>query len=370
MDILAKKGCRVIYYSMAPFEKMIRANGCEYRAYPSIQEAPDLSDGKRLLKLYRLLLEYTGRMLPVLLKEIEEENPCCVLFDSLALWGRAAGVLSRIPAFSFYSIVAVRRIGDRPFFAYAAGFAADFWRDIGEIPKALSCRCALRRKYGLKNLGLLPVLMNKGDRNFMGYSRYFQPGGARFGKEYLFLGPMSARRRVTESNDFCCPRGKLIYVSFGTIFNRNGQFTDALIRQLGADNGAAEYQVMLVYDGEDRAFPDNFIVRPFINQMEVMRRADLFISAGGMNSIHEALLCGVPCLMYPQQGEQLVNARQFERLGFGRILRDVGELKREIAYTIELNNRWNEKLRKRMTAVHIEKALSLCGGWEPYDGRM
>ena len=67
---------------------------------------------------------------------------------------------------------------------------------------------------------------------------------------------------------------------------------------------------------------DNFIIRPFVNQGEILKHADLFITAGGMNSIHEALYYGVPCLMCPQREEQRLNAGQFEALGFGRILRD------------------------------------------------
>ena len=55
---------------------------------------------------------------------------------------------------------------------------------------------------------------------------------------------------------------------------------------------------------------DNFfIIRPFVNQGEILKHADLFITAGGMNSIHEALYYGVPCLMCPQQGRTAAECR-------------------------------------------------------------
>lgn len=85
---------------------------------------------------------------------------------------------------------------------------------------------------------------------------------------------------------------------------------------------------------------DNFIIRPFVNQGEILKHADLFITAGGMNSIHEALYYGVPCLMCPQQGEQRLNAGQFEALGFGRILRDRLDLYGEAMAAMKLKDQW------------------------------
>lgn len=79
-----------------------------------------------------------------------------------------------------------------------------------------------------------------------------------------------------------------------------------------------------------------------------MQRASLFITAGGLNSIHEALYYGVPCLMCPQQGEQMLNARQFERLGFGRILKDPSGLGEEVERTIRLRRQWNEQWQREM----------------------
>ena len=104
---------------------------------------------------------------------------------------------------------------------------------------------------------------------------------------------------------------------------------------------------------------DNFIIRPFVNQGEILKHADLFITAGGMNSIHEALYYGVPCLMCPQQGEQRLNAGQFEALGFGRILRDRLDLYGEAMAAMKLKDQWDAGLRTEMCAVHMEAALQL-----------
>ncbi len=366
---LVKEGFRVMYYSTEYFRGAIEGSGCGFLAYPFRQEELDLTDGQRILKLYRLILEYTQDMLPKLLEEAKREEPCVVMFDSLALWGRAVSGLLHVPGISFYNIAAINRAGGESFFAYANGFSADFLRYAGELPKVLRLKTRLRRRYGIRRLGLLPVLMNQGDYNLMGYSRRFQPGGNRFPSKYIFAGPMSIHRSMAGTNDFDCPEKRVIYISLGTVFNQNR----ALLRLFTETFGNTEDAVIVAGAGGEnelkrQKYPDNFIVRPFVNQREVLRKAALFITAGGLNSIHEALYYGVPCLMCPQQGEQLLNARQFEKLGFGRILRHLERLREEAEKTMRLKWQWDEELRKQMTAVHVKKALqlfrSLSGGGE------
>ena len=541
---LAGAGFRVVYCSAEPLRANIEENGCEYRAYPMDWAALDLTDGERILKLYRLVLEYTWRMLPKLLEQAEEERPCGVIFDSLALWGRAVGQLRGVPSFAFYSIAAIdwtwgfpgvrggggapadsagspagfrkygseerregitagtsgsfakfrkpgnaerehgitagacapparirkhsneecregiaadasgfyariqkpgkaerrdgaatdapgatarlrkhshgERTGGRPakdraglpvglwkyghengdarrfpvspwgkgLGAYAPGFSADFLRYAGEIPGAAAYAKRLRKRYGLRDLGLLPVLMNRGDYNLCGYARLFQPGGRGFGGEYRFVGPLSVHRKIGQQNDFSCwdedVSTPLIYISLGTVFHRNEEFLRTVVEQLGLRTGnrlterlektgggcpaglgggrsrGESFRVVLVWSGDEtRAFPENFTVRPFVNQNEILKHAALFITAGGMNSLHEALYFGVPCLMCPQQGEQRLNARRFERLGFGKILQDPRKLRREAWKCMELKKGWDEKLRKRLTGVCVGKALEL-----------
>lgn len=446
---LAEAGFRVVYYSAGPFRKVIRENGCEYRPYPMDWRELDLRDGERILKLYRLILQYTDQMLPDLLRQARQERPRAILFESLALWGRAVGQLLGLPSFSFYSIAAIdwtwgwqeekrpwpgsrervlgrgrrswpgsrgRVLGgsgglsdsgkreletgwkrghqkgkgctgsrtvrlsvspwEKGLGAYAPGFSAGFLRYVGELPGTMSYVRRLRGKYGLQRLGLLQVLMNRGDYNLCGYSRLFQPGGHLFGGTYRFVGPLSVHRRAVEHNDFTWPEASggavRVYISLGTIFNRNERLLQEVIRQFGdpgggkgtrdcskeRDSGKVSFQVVLVWEGE-RQFPRNFIVRPFVDQSAVLGQADLFITAGGVNSIHEALYFGVPCLLCPQQGEQLVNARQFERLGFGRILRDPARLRQEALECMTLQKDWKEKRRAAMTAVSLREVLEL-----------
>ena len=55
--------------------------------------------------------------------------------------------------------------------------------------------------------------------------------------------------------------------------------------------------------------------------MEVLKHASLFISHGGLNSIHDSLYLGVPLLLVPRQAEQTLNALRVVELGAGLTLK-------------------------------------------------
>lgn len=61
--------------------------------------------------------------------------------------------------------------------------------------------------------------------------------------------------------------------------------------------------------------PDNFMVYPFVPQLEVLQHANLFITHGGMNSINEAMYYGVPMVVIPLDADQYINANRTVELG-------------------------------------------------------
>jgi UDP:flavonoid glycosyltransferase YjiC (YdhE family) len=61
-------------------------------------------------------------------------------------------------------------------------------------------------------------------------------------------------------------------------------------------------------------------VSEYVDQMEVLCRASLFITHCGMNSASEGLYMGVPELLFPITGEQEAVARRVAEMGAGRRL--------------------------------------------------
>ena len=63
--------------------------------------------------------------------------------------------------------------------------------------------------------------------------------------------------------------------------------------------------------------PDHFIIRQHVPQLDVLEKAKLFVSHGGMNSTMEAMNAGVPLVVVPQMHEQEVTAKRVDELGLG-----------------------------------------------------
>ena len=66
--------------------------------------------------------------------------------------------------------------------------------------------------------------------------------------------------------------------------------------------------------------PDNFIVRPFVPQLELLPRVDTFVTHGGMNSVNEGLYFGVPLVGIPNHLEQVLNMRAVAKNEAGIVL--------------------------------------------------
>ena len=63
--------------------------------------------------------------------------------------------------------------------------------------------------------------------------------------------------------------------------------------------------------------PKNFVVERYVPQLEILQRAAAFVSHGGMNSASESLYHGVPLVVIPQMGEQMIVGLRLEQLGAG-----------------------------------------------------
>ena len=110
----------------------------------------------------------------------------------------------------------------------------------------------------------------------------------------------------------------LVYASLGTLFNTDDKFYRVCFEAFEGQ----DFQVILSVgstvcrEGLGRA-PANFIVQTHVPQLEVLRRASVFVTHGGMNSVSESLYYGVPLVVVPQMSEQAMVGRRVEELGAG-----------------------------------------------------
>jgi MGT family glycosyltransferase len=111
----------------------------------------------------------------------------------------------------------------------------------------------------------------------------------------------------------------LVLVSLGTVYAHGASF----LRTAMAELADGPWQVVLATGGDPvmaDAAPGNFIVRPSVPQVDILRRASAFVTHAGMNSVQEALYYGVPLVMAPQAADQFWISARTAELGAGRVL--------------------------------------------------
>lgn len=110
---------------------------------------------------------------------------------------------------------------------------------------------------------------------------------------------MQQIRRIIEAVDRDTER-TLVYVGFGSFFTVDSALLSRLMEALGRRD---EWQVILSLGGDATfardALPQNVAAFPWVPQLEVLRAADVMIGHGGINSVDECVLAGVPMLVYP-----------------------------------------------------------------------
>lgn len=314
---LVRRGVRVTYYNTPEWRERIERTGATFRAYPPI---PDL---ERLLTSAgstnfaynaHLLIRQIDHLLPAVLEALRANPPDCLIYDSLAVWARAAGRLLGLRSAAFITTFALPP-GVIPPLPLSV-VAPTLWYLLRETPAYLRTARLLRQRHQVRDVNLMNALMNLGDLNLVFTSETLQPLRDRLDASFRFVGPALGERH--DALDFALDERPLVYVSLGTINNHNVPF----YRQCFAALGDLPVQVVLSAGRRTPLDalgtpPANFIVRPFVAQLEVLQRARAFVTHAGLNSVHEGLMFGVPLLLLPQQPEQSLVAAQVVRHGAG-----------------------------------------------------
>lgn len=103
----------------------------------------------------------------------------------------------------------------------------------------------------------------------------------------------------------------------GTVHNHNADFYRTVIKALANEPVGVIMSIGYNIDAQELGeIPGSFLVEKFVPQLEVLKRTDVFITHGGMNSLNEALYFGVPVVVVPQQIEQGFNMRRLKRLAW------------------------------------------------------
>jgi MGT family glycosyltransferase len=222
----------------------------------------------------------------------------------------------------------------------------------------------LHQHYDVDVPGLVDYLGNRQALNIVCTSRDFQIGNERFDESYVFTGPSLSSfvgsTSAADSDREWTTERPLIYVSMGTMYNDEA----ALYRACFEAFGGRPYQVVMAVGHRiDRSLlpeaPANVLVREYVPQMDVLRCASLFVTHGGINSAHEAMLCGVPMIVLPKAADHFVVADRVAAVGAGLVLHR-GEA--TAARLVELTERVLADPAYRTRSAAMGQSLREAGG--------
>jgi MGT family glycosyltransferase len=190
---------------------------------------------------------------------------------------------------------------------------------IRHVARAVRLGRRLRRQYAVRGTSIMGLMFGSSGLNIVYTSREFQPCAETFDDRFLFIGPSVESRIGNDSEVWDEPRSRpLVYVSLGTLFNTDAAFYRRCFEAFGGDDISVVMSVGTRLPVESLgAVPPNIVVKPWLPQLDILRRASLFVSHGGMNSVSESLHYGVPLVVVPQMGEQELVGRRVEQLGAG-----------------------------------------------------
>ena len=160
--------------------------------------------------------------------------------------------------------------------------------------------------------------------------------GSSFDTVMHFQGEASSESKLIDSileefqendHDNLVKQKHLIYASLGTIFNKDKNVYLKLIeafKRIIYQNEDLQFSIILSagqYGFEllkDIQLPKEILIVKSAPQIEILKRASLFITHSGMNSTSEAVHYGVPMICLPNTGDQhLVAYRISDELGLG-----------------------------------------------------
>jgi len=136
---------------------------------------------------------------------------------------------------------------------------------------------------------------------------------------FHYVGPLRRpRRRQVEFPSEWLDGRPLIYASLGTLQNRNPKLFHCFAEACrGLD-------VQLVIAGAAKeslgALPENVLAVPYAPQLELLQKARLTLSHGGLNTVLDSLACGVPLVVMPITYEQPAIAQRVRWVGAGEMI--------------------------------------------------
>ena len=317
---LVQRGNIVRFYSFNEFEEKLKATGADFISCDSF--LPELTKQEENALKNVSTTEMTVQDIRITLnmddflnKEFASFQPDVVYTDSVCFWGKLSAWKHHIPLVVSTSTFAFNQMSSQ----YMKNTPKEMTDMIFGLPR-VSKELKKLEPYGYHVKSIFSLVQSDNNTDSVVYtSRKFQPYAESFSEHYAFVGPSVFSKVMPEKEK----ERPLIYISMGTVINDRPDFYSKCIDALKDINADVIISCGNTMNQELLGtLPDNIRVYPYVDQLDVLAKADAFITHCGMNSVSESLYMAAPMILYPQTSEQCAVARRVTEIGAGILLRD------------------------------------------------
>lgn len=352
---LVQRGNTVRFYSFMEFEQKIKATGAEFIScdpfLPKLTEKEEaglknVSTTEMTIQDIRITLS----MDDFLGKEFTSFQPDVVYTDSVCFWGKLNAWKHHVPMVVSTSTFAFNQMSSQ-YMKHSPKEMGDMIFGLPRVSKELK----KLEPYGYHVKSIFSLIQSDNRTDSVVYtSRKFQPYAESFTEHYAFVGPSVFSKVMPEKKK----ERPLIYISMGTVINDRPDFYSKCIDALKDMNVDVMISCGNTMDQKLLGtLPENVKAYSYVDQLDVLSKADVFITHCGMNSVSESLYMAAPMLLYPQTSEQCAVARRVTEIGAGMMLQDDSSEGIRIAVQEILSNRAYAK-----AAVECSTDFRACSG--------
>lgn len=248
--------------------------------------------------------------------EEELEGTDLVIFDSFAYWGNVLAHSKGIPS---VSLMTLQPFTEADFKAdselmlkqYADLFASkrEFERMLHIYEVTANSRFDIGMKFRFADL-----FCSKGDKNIVLFPKRFCYYADSLDESYTWGRVISERFDPASVKD-----EKLAYVSFGSILEDKELLMECIdvLLERGYNVTAKTSRHIDELTEHYRDYKERLTLYKTASQKEILKKAGLFITHGGANSVLEAMISRTPMVVIPLANDEIINGRMVVRNDYG-----------------------------------------------------
>ncbi|MDL2081870.1 macrolide-inactivating glycosyltransferase [Streptomyces sp. GXMU-J15] len=352
---LVARGHRVTYAIPPAFADKVAETGAEPKLWHSTLPGPDADPdawGSTLLDNVEPFLDDAIQALPQLAAAYEGDEPDLVLQDITAYPARVLAHRWGVPCISLSpNLVAWE--------GYDKEIAEPMWAEPKKTERGRAYYDRFESWLKENGVDLHPdPFAGRPDRSLVLIPKVFQPHADRVDESvYTFVGACQGDRAA--EGDWQRPEGaeKVALVSLGSSFTKQPAFYRECVRAFGELPGW--HLVLQIGRRVDPAelgdVPANIEVAPWVPQLAVLKKADLFVTHAGAGGSQEGLATATPMIAVPQAVDQFGNADMLQALGVARRL-DTEEATAEALRETALALVDDPEVARRLKEIQAEMA--------------